>query len=180
MSCMRSFTLHYSLNTFKVGMNYLKGSFWIVDNKNYGTIDIFTGAPVELPDGRIEQFHSFSPVGFKSIDVYKIKAVGHVMCKGQIDLPSMLMVVQTDAIFPELSGTMSNTALYYNASKSAKFISLTNSNNCIEFQNPLKCLKNISLHAINFQIANFSLDSQSELSVFSEVTLQIDYKFQGE
>lgn len=176
MSCMRSFTLHYSLRTFKVGMNYANGSFWIVDNKNYGTVDVLTGAFVS----GVPQVHRFDPVGFKSVDIYKIKTIGHVMAKGQIDLPSMIMVVQTDAIFPELSGIISNTAEYYNVRKSTKLISLTNSNNCIEFQDPLRCTGNISLQAINFQIANFTLDSLSELSVFSEVTLQVDYKFAGE
>jgi hypothetical protein len=173
---MRSFTLNYQLSNFKIGTDYADGSFWIVDNKNYGTIDILTGAFVS----GVPQVHSFNPSGFKSLDVYKIKAVGHVMCKGQIDLPSVIMLVNIDAIFPEISGIISNTAGYLTAQKSTKLITLTNTNNCIEFQTPLKAVKNISLQTINFQIANFQLDSLFQLSVYSNITLQVDYKFQGE
>ena len=177
MSCYRSFILDYDINGSLTTLSGATNAFYLSNSNPCVATNI--RMPITPSPGQVVEF---IPQGFKNIDVYSIKLIGHIASNTSTSNNGVVdnWGVEINAVgtYGEINGVPGVNAANYNPILQPIHIGLNNHNSIVEFPSPIKSCTNISLQRVLFNA--HSLQNAAEFSFFSNIGLVITYKFEGE
>jgi hypothetical protein len=177
MSCFRSFILDYDINGSLSTLSGATNNFYLSNSNPCVATNI--RMPVSPSPMNVVEF---IPQGFKNIDVYSIKLIGHIASNpsnvnnGVVD--NWGVEINAVGTYGEINGVAGVQAANYSPILQPIHLGLNNHNPLVEFASPIKSVSNISLQRVLFNAVN--LQTATDFSFVSNIGLVITYKFEGE
>lgn len=176
MECLRSFIIDYQIS----------GSLDTLPDCDYA---IYFNGPYNTMASAILNITQnpsdtavFKPTGYKNIDVYGIKLLGHIASNPSAGQNGIITNwgVQINAVgnYGKISSSNGGIGINYTINTNPLTLGLNNLNNEIKFYDPIGSLSNISIQRILFDVEK--LQSGSSFAFVSNIALLVYYKFEGE
>jgi len=177
MSCYRSFILDYDINGSLTTLAGATNVFYFAGSTACAATII--RMPVSPSPGVTAEF---LPEGFKNIDVYGFRLLGHIASNTSSINNGLVQSwgVEINAVgqYGTIGGNNGTTAVNYTPNLQPIHLGLNNTNPYVEFASPIKSVTNISLQRLFFNVEQ--LQNSADFSFVSNIGLIVFYKFEGE